>query len=293
MFNKTRPAYRFTIAIIESSFYQTGKSEEDIVRICSQSGFAGVEGWLPMIDHRSDRELEQIRAAFREADLVIDTFHLPHRDPVLDDMAALYEVDRRQVLDRMKSCMDKAAALGATVGIVHPTTRKGYSVEVEGMVRLLAQFGRTLEELLRYGEQYGFQLAVENMLPSTGGRLGCEISHLEQILRRHDHPGLGFCFDTGHGLVSAGPKAMEIFQFMKDRLIAFHLDDNAGDRDSHLAPGHGRFFWRELFDELAKLQFDRTVCVEAPPFDYGPDYSVDSWRRMHGEMCALAAGESP
>ena len=78
-----KPRYRFTIAIIESSFYQTGKSEQGIVRIC--------------------------------------------------------EVDRARVEGSMKRCMDKTVLLGATIGIVHPTTRKGYSVHVEGMERLLAQ----------------------------------------------------------------------------------------------------------------------------------------------------------
>jgi sugar phosphate isomerase/epimerase len=284
--------YRFTIAIIESSFYQTGKSERDIVRICRQSGFAGVEGWLPMLEGRSLRDLEAIEKMFREEGLVIDTFHLPHKDPVLDDMAALYEGDRRKVEESMKHCIDRAVVLGSTIGIVHPTTRKGYAVDVEGIDRLLGQLGKTLEALLRHGEQYGFRLAVENMLPSTGGRLGCEVEHLERIRARHDHPNLGFCLDTGHALVSAGERAMEILRVMKDRLIAFHLDDNAGDRDSHLAPGHGRFPWRELFDELAGMRFTNTICVEAPPFAYGPDYAVEAWKRMHEEVCALAEGKS-
>lgn len=199
------PTYRFTIAIIESSFYETGKTEGDIVRICRESGFAGVEGWLPLLEGKSMRDLEA---------------------------------------------------------------------------------------LLKHGEQYGFRLAVENMLPASGGRLGCDIDHLEKIRARHDHPHLGFCLDTGHALVSSGERAMEVFHCMKDRLIAFHLDDNAGDRDSHLAPGHGRFFWRELFDELAGMTFTNTLCVEAPPFAYGPDYSVEAWKRMHEEVSALAAGRS-
>ncbi len=80
---------------------------------------------------------------------------------------------------------------------------------------------------------------------------------------------------------------MELFRFMKDRVIAFHLDDNAGDRDSHLAPGRGRFFWKEFFGELSRMNFENTICVEAPPFDYGPDYSIEAWRSLHEELCLL------
>ena len=77
---------------------------------------------------------------------------------------------------------------------------------------------------------------------------------------------------------------------MGERLIAFHLADNAGNRDSHLAPGHGRFFWGEFFRELGKRDFRNTVCVEAPPFDYGPDYSLEAWKGLHREVSLLAEG---
>jgi len=141
--------------------------------------------------------------------------------------------------------------------------------------------------MLKHAEQYNFSIALENMLPYSGGRFGCEVEHFEKILKNHDHPNLGFCFDTGHALVSAGENALDIFHFMKGKLIAFHLADNAGDRDSHLAPGHGIFFWTDFFRELEKIDFNNTICVEAPPFSYGPDYSVEAWKTMYNELCEL------
>jgi sugar phosphate isomerase/epimerase len=126
------------------------------------------------------------------------------------------------------------------------------------------------------------------MLPYTRERLGCRVEHLERILSRHDHPNLGFCFDTGHALVSAGEKALELFRFMKDSGIAFHLDIIAGDRDSHLAPVRGRIFWKEYFAELQGMNFQNTICVEAPPFSYGPDYSLEAWKILHEDLGTLA-----
>ena len=280
--------YKFTISSVNTPFHVIGKTYEEIIQICKGSGFAGIEGCPPLFNHLSENELQQTVRLFRDAGLSIETFHLPHKDPVKDDFATLYEVDRRKVEDNMKKSIDLAAMLGSTIGIVHPTTRKDYNTNIEGIDRLLGQMGKTLDALLRHGEQYQFKLAVENMLPYTGDRLGCKTEHLEKILRQHDHPNLGFCFDTGHALVSAGEKAMELFRFMKDRVIAFHLDDNAGDRDSHLAPGRGRFFWKEFFEELRGMNFESTICVEAPPFDYGPDYSIEAWRGLHEELCLLA-----
>ncbi len=282
-------SYRFTFALIQSGFYETGKDFDDVIETCKASGFAGVEGWLPLFENRSENELVEIGERFRKAGLVMETFHLPHKDPPNNDIAALYETDRLRAEGIMKRWIDIAAAAGATTGILHPTTRKGYRLEVEGMDRLISQLGKTLEALLKYGEQYNFKIALENMLPSSGNRLGSSESHFEEILKRHDHPNLGFCLDTGHALVSHGPKAMDMFHFMKDRLIAFHLDDNAGDRDSHLAPGHGRFPWRDFFIELRKIDFGYTVCVEAPPFSFGPDYSIEAWSKLHEELIELDA----
>lgn len=282
--------YRFTLSMLQCGFRETGKSDEQIIGTCREAGFAGVEGWFNLFEGRSDKETERLGARFREAGLVIETFHLPFQDPVRDDIATLYETDRRKVEALMLRSIDQAALLGATIGIVHPTTRKGYPAEVEGIEHLMSALGRTLEAMLRHGEQYRFRLAVENMLPYTGGRLGCSIDHLKSILARHDHPNLGFCFDTGHALVSHGDRALGVLRFMGERLIALHLADNAGDRDSHLAPGHGRFCWPEFFRELGQRDFRSTACVEAPPFDHGPDYSLEAWKGLHRDMCLLAEG---
>ena len=282
--------YKFTISSVNTPFHVIGKTYEEIIQICKESGFVGIEGCPSLFNNLSENELQQTVRLFRDAGVSIETFHLPHKDPLKDDFATLYEVDRRKVEDNMKKSIDLAAKLGSTIGIAHPTTRKDYNTNIEGIDRLLGQMGKTLEALLRHGEQYNFKIAVENMLPYTGERLGCKVEHLEKILRQHDHPNLGFCFDTGHALVSAGEGAMELFRFMKDRVIAFHLDDNAGDRDSHLAPGRGRFFWKEFFGELSRMNFENTICVEAPPFTYGPDYSIEAWRGLHEEMRTLAEG---
>ena len=112
------------------------------------------------------------------------------------------------------------------------------------------------------------------------GRFGSDISHLINIYKRNEHENLGFCMDTGHALISYGKNAMDVFHALKDNLIAFHLADNGGDRDSHIAPGCGNFFWKEFFKELKLIDFKNTICVEAPPFDFGPDYSIESWKKL-------------
>ncbi len=286
--NNQTEGYRFTIAETGAKFAANGKSIQDIIEICKKSGSYGIEGDNSLFEGKSINELQKIGEQFRKEGLVIQTFHLPFRDPVKDDIATLYETDRIKVEENIKRWIEKAAALGAEIGIIHPTSRKGYDVAVEGIDRINRQADRTIQGLLKYSEQFSFKIALENMLPYTGGRLGCDIEHMTGLYNRNRHENLGFCMDTGHALVASGEKAMDVFYALKDHLIAFHLADNGGDRDSHLAPGHGNFFWNEFFRELKKINFKNTVCIEAPPFTFGPDYSISAWRKMIDNTKKLA-----
>ncbi len=279
----------FTIASSTAQFEIAKKTFEEIINICLQSGFIGMEGSASMFEKKSDVELEKIGTLFKKAGLVLETFHLPYTDPVKHDIATLYEVDRKKVEDIMKKSIDQAVILGSSIGILHPTTRKDCSTKEEGFEKVMAQLGKTVETLLKHCEQYKFKIAIENMLSHFGNdRLGCKRKHMEEIIKRHDHPLFKFCFDTGHALVAEGPTAMELFHIMKNKIIAFHLADNAGDKDSHLAPGHGNFFWKDFFCEIEKIDYRGTMCVETPPFSYGPNYSIEAWQTMRKELKVLS-----
>ena len=68
---------------------------------------------------------------------------------------------------------------------------------------------------------------------------------------------------------------------------AFHLADNAGDRDSHLAPGRGNVPWGALFRAAAEAGFSGSMCIETPPFAAGPDYSMEAWIGLREDMDLL------
>jgi sugar phosphate isomerase/epimerase len=131
------------------------------------------------------------------------------------------------------------------------------------------------------------------MLPRGGGRFGSRPEHFRRIEEAFPHRSLGFCLDTGHALVAAAGSSSrfaELLDAMKGRLVAFHLADNAGDRDSHLAPGRGRVPWKLFFRSIADLEIDRAFCIETPPFGAGPPYAGEDWRAMVVETEELAAG---
>ena len=279
--------------------YDTGVSQskntpEEVIELCLKAGFYGIEGvYGEGFFKGSIEKITKIGEAFKAAGLSIGTFHLPYSHAEMDDISNLYECDRRRVVENIKRWIEKAVAAGSSIGILHPCSRRrwngleSYDVKIEGEDRMFGQVSKSLQELLKFGEQFGFKIAVENIEPYGGGMLGSRGAHLKRIYQENKHPNLGFCLDTGHALMSYGYDVMDLYYDMEEHLIAFHLADNAGDRDSHILPGHGNFPWGDFFKALNKRGFTGNVCVEAPPFDIGPKYSDESWCQMFKEMNEL------
>ena len=176
-----------------------GKSHDEIVETCRFAGLAGIEGSPPLFEGKTETELQVLGASYRDAGLCIETFHLPFSAD--DDIASFYETTRRRAVDNMRFWMGKASLLGATVGIQHPTTNRT-DAGVEGLETYFRQIGKSLDTLLREAEALDFTIALENMLPSGGGRFTSRPEHFERIIRDFAHPNLGFCLDTGHALVA-------------------------------------------------------------------------------------------
>ena len=278
----------------DTGVMQSRKTPEEIIGMCKKAGFYGIEGTAEEgIFNGPLSGLSKIGEAFKKAGLSIDTFHLPFEKPVLDDIAALYESDRIRVVERMKYWIERAVACGAHIGILHPTSRRKvngiscYDADFEGLDRICGQANKTIQALLKFGEQFDFKIALENMTPYTGGRFGSKNEHLKKLYQENAHPNLGFCLDTGHALMAYGKDVMSVYHTVEEHLIAFHLADNAGDRDSHLQPGRGNFPWGDFFKALNKQGFTGNVCVETPPFAIGPNYSTEAWCKMFRELNEL------
>ncbi len=254
---------------------------------CAAAGLAGIEAAPPLFAGMSDAEIELAARQFRDGGLSIETFHIPFERE--DDIAAFYETDRRAAVAAVSRWMERAALTGATVCVQHPTSNR-YSVDVEGLDRYLSQIAKSLEALLPLAGRLGLTVALENMLPAAGGRFGSRPEHFARLGALFPVASLGWCLDTGHALVAGGIEGAGLFfETMKDRLVAFHLADNAGDRDSHLAPGKGRVDWRAFFRAAAGLGFGRSMCIETPPFAPGPDYRLEDFRTMVLEVDSLCS----
>lgn len=272
----------WTWAVNQSNIRQ--ESHEQTQQVAKAAGLAGIEGAWRFCEGMNEAELEALKGSYEAAGLGFTSFHLPFSGQ--HDIASLYEGQRRWAVQEAKTWIEKSAILGARVGIQHPCTSP-WGQNTEDMDHLIGQLARSLEDLLPVAEALDYTIAVENMLPSEGRRLGSQPEHFAWLVKRLDHPNLGFCLDTGHALCGTGlGRVDEFFDAMGARLKAFHLADNAGDRDSHLAPGHGLVEWDTVFRRAAELGFAGTMCIETPPFAPKP-YSTEAWAQMIKDTEAL------
>lgn len=258
----------------------------EIASICSYAGLSGIEGAPPLVEALGESRCDELGRQLLREGVRMHTFHLPFS--ASDDIASFYETRRKQAVHNMQRWMEKAAALGARVCIQHPTTCR-YGTEEEDIDLFWRQMSRSLFELLPVAERLGLVIAVENMLPGQGSRFCSSADHMRRFLEELDRAHLGLCLDTGHALIAGGADGADgIFEAMQPGVVAFHLADNGGNRDSHLPPGYGKVDWRELFRRMAGMRFSGAACIEASPFDFGPPYSLVAWKAMVDRAEGLA-----
>ena len=75
-------------------------------------------------------------------------------------------------------------------------------------------------------------------------------------------PALGVNFDIGH-FYCLGEDPSVAFEQMFPRVGHVHLDDIAQSRiHNHLIPGRGAIDFLEVFKAMARLGYDRDICLE-------------------------------
>lgn len=71
----------------------------------------------------------------------------------------------------------------------------------------------------------------------------------------------GFCFDVGHANLY-GLKPSDYILTLGKRITAFHVHDNDGKRDEHIAPFTGTVDWTDFCNSLKQIGFDGTMDFE-------------------------------
>jgi sugar phosphate isomerase/epimerase len=164
------------------------------------------------------------------------SIHTPCRGT---NIASLLEPIRKASVEVMAQCMGIAAEVGASV-VIHP----GYFAWAEERDKACRQLGRSIKDLQGLSQEYSVRFFIENM------------GNWEYFLLKtpEELPLIGtalFALDVGH---AHQMKCLD--RFLTHPAAHYHLHDNAGNADSHLAVGDG------TINFAAVMQAVRTSGVE-------------------------------
>jgi sugar phosphate isomerase/epimerase len=215
------------LALFELSF------DEMILRACAD-GFDAVEllcegRYLP---RRALEDVSQFEI-LSQYDIEL-TIHSPTVDL---NPASLNVGIREETTKQLKETIDLAAAIGASTITTHP----GYAKRInDTLTKQSLDFAlSSLKGWVEYAEDIGVQPAIENM-PRNEKYFCTEVSQHKYFV---DTCGSLATIDVGHAHTNEA-----ILEFMQaDFPVAYyHVSDNDGRSDQHLAIGAGTINWNHL-----------------------------------------------
>ena len=221
----------------------------EAARHAAAAGFAGLEIPLPHAEPFAKTHgtvfWSGIAKQLRNEGVPIRTIHGPTFSPLT--------VSTSDAIEKLRFTAEVAMACAAEVVVVHPTPHTHPHVTPIAS-RLLA---RDVEVSTAVAEMLSgpTRLAVEN-LPTYG------LAHLDRLMAEATHERVGVCFDTGHWSVRPEDRLDQAIARFASRIIHWHLSDNDGWTDQHLAPGMGSIDWQLWMDALDESLLKLPMLVE-------------------------------
>lgn len=205
---------------------------------------------------------QSIRAAADAAGIVCNQAHAPFPSSVGDP-----EKDR-EIYKKIVRAMEIASIVGAKIIVVHPLQHLTYAEagNPEKLEEMNVAFYRSL---IPYCEQFGIQVAVENMWQWDDTRkciVDSTCSTPEEFCRYVDRihsPWIVACLDIGHVPLVGGDIPAMICALGKERLKALHVHDNNLRDDNHALPYTMSIDFSAVTRALSEIGYTGDLTFEA------------------------------
>lgn len=168
--------------------------------------------------------------------------HAPSRGV---NISSQLEIIRKASVEVIRQCAGIASGIGAEKVVVHP----GYFSHIMQRDIGIFQLERSLLELGEISGEYSVTFMIENM-PEWSYFLLKRPEELPLI------EGFEFILDVGHANTNSC-----LDEFLEYPASHFHLHDNYGKEDSHLAPGKGNIDFGPVFDAVERNRAPAIVEV--------------------------------
>lgn len=243
------------IGLSTGCFYR--RSLFEVLHEIRASGFREIEvcSFPRHLDYHHQDDVRKAGELMRSLDLHPFSFHAPFADHI--DITALDAGAREAAVKELLTACQSAAAMGVRHIVLHPGPERSGRPPTEEFFQHLENAAASLNQVARACSDLGLELLLENMLPHLlFGHTGDMLHLLGEIKSSN----VGTCLDTGHAFLARELGTM--IPRLSGHLKMLHVNDNAGDRDSHLAPGDGRIDWPWVMGELKRCEFRGSLILE-------------------------------
>ena len=162
----------------------------------------------------------------------------------------------------------------------------------DALLNVIANF----KQLSRMAADYSLTLLIENLPTELNiDKIGIIPHEILQVIESVNESNLKFCFDIGHGTLSANLYSFDVLEFvtkLSHYLHHMHIHDNQGisevvDKkfgDQHLPLGKGKVQYARIFQAIIKTKVKNTV-LELRPQDGRVEAlkSIAALRKLQGK----------
>ncbi|MCH4071506.1 sugar phosphate isomerase/epimerase family protein [Pseudoramibacter sp.] len=157
--------------------------------------------------------------------------------------------ENRGLFEQLAGIVKDAASFDVPAVVVH-------TVDMELGDHCFENGYRFFSKLAEVGEQYGVDIAVENVT-----RQFLLYQLLDQIQSGH----FGYCYDTSHDYMLGCGRGRLLRQY-PGRMKALHFSDNDLTRDRHWIPGDGFLPLKDIVNTLDQMHWHILSCEVMAPF---------------------------
>ncbi|MHC2993907.1 MAG: sugar phosphate isomerase/epimerase [Candidatus Atribacteria bacterium] len=208
-------------------------------------------------DFQDPKYLEEMAREFKKNGIKVKSMHVPTNGV---DISLIEEYDRVWSIREVEKTILALIRLEGEIIVIHPGSKIKDEKERK---RRREKSEQSLEEILKFCEQWGIKIALENTLP---GKTGDSISEILEIVKKFNSKNLGICLDTGHCNITSSlynhDGVIECLKEIKDYLCHLHIHDNFGKSDDHYLPFEGNINWKEFTRVLKKIEYKGVFMFE-------------------------------
>ncbi len=264
------------LATTTGDFSAYTSSQTEAMKYINQAGFKYLDYNFGVDYNRRDGvysddfkgHIKKIKEAASELGVKFVQSHSPMGKPIADD--------NEQFIKDTLICVEACGELGIPSVVVHSGYESGLTKE-EAFERNRVFF----TPLLEAGERCNVNILVENFNKMSKPDVYWidNAPDLLALIEYVDHPRFHAVWDAGHGNMQDMPQD-EALRLLGHHVEALHIQDNMGDRDSHMTPFLGTLNLDSVMHGLIDIDYKGYFTFEVGniflPANKRREYSQDT-----------------